>query len=258
VSTAKSNHDQPFGDRFSVLAQSDPELIEYFGNFAFGEVPADAARLDETLDPHTRLMVQLAAILAAGGLAEFRVLAPAALANGGVSPVELKEIVYQSVAYVGMARTLDYLHSVNDVLAEAGVELPLPGQSASTADTRLEYGKSVQGRIVGGEAAVAARFADAPADEVHFQHDLAANCFGDTVGRRGIDLGVRELLTFSMLVALGGADAQVRAHVNGNLAVGNTRERLLAVLTVLVPFIGYPRTLNALTAINDLTAPTST
>ena len=47
---AKSNHDQLFGDRVSTLAQSDPELIEYFDNFAFGEVHADAARLDETLD----------------------------------------------------------------------------------------------------------------------------------------------------------------------------------------------------------------
>ena len=69
---AKSNHGQLLGDRVSTLVQSDPELIEYFGNFAFDEVYADAARLDETLDLRTRLMVQLAAILAAGGLAEFR------------------------------------------------------------------------------------------------------------------------------------------------------------------------------------------
>ncbi len=248
---AKSNHDQLFGDRVSALAQTDPELIEYFDNFAFDEVYADAARLDETLDPHTRLLVQLAAILAAGGLAEFRVLAAAALANGGVGPVELKEIVYQSVAYVGMARANDYLHAANELLMEAGVALPLAGQSASTPQTRLAHGKSVQGRIVGDDT-VTARLTETPADEVHFQRYLAANCFGDTVGRRGVDLPTRELLTFSMLVALGGADAQVRGHVNGNLKVGNTRERLLAVLTVLLPYIGYPRTLNGLAAVNDL------
>jgi 4-carboxymuconolactone decarboxylase len=168
---AKSNHDQLFGDRVSTLAQTDPELIEYFDNFAFGEVHADAARLDETLDLHTRLMVQLAAILAAGGLAEFRVVAAAAVANGGVRPVELREIVYQSVAYLGMARAFDYLHAVNDVLTEAEVKLPLPGQSASTPQTRLEHGKAVQGRIVGDDA-VAARLTDTPADEVHFQRYL--------------------------------------------------------------------------------------
>jgi 4-carboxymuconolactone decarboxylase len=107
----------------------------------------------------------------------------------------------------------------------------------------------VQGRIV-GEDAVAARFTDTPADELHFQRYLAANCFGDTVGRGGIDPPTRELLTFSMLVALDGADAQMRGHVNGNLRVGNTRERLLAVV---VPFIGYPRTLKGLAAVNDIT-----
>src|SRR3954447_21459631 len=169
--SAKANHDHLFGDRVSTLAQTDPELIEYFDNFAFDEVYADAARLDPTLDLHIRVMVQLAAILATGGLAEFRVLAAAALAHGGVSPVELKEIVYQSVAYAGMARAFDYLHAVNDVLTDAGVELPLPGQSASTTETRLKYVKSVQGRIVGNDA-VAARLTDTPADEVHFQRYL--------------------------------------------------------------------------------------
>ena len=56
-----------------------------------------------------------------------------------------------------------------------------------------------------------------------------------------------------MLVSLGGADAQVRGHVLGNLNVGNDRARLLDVLTVLVPFIGYPRTLNGLAAIDEIT-----
>jgi 4-carboxymuconolactone decarboxylase len=251
--TARRNHDALFGDRVSTLAHSDPELIDYFDNFAFDEVLRDAAALDEGIDTHTRVLVQLAGILAAGGLAEFRVMAAAALANAGVTPVELKELVYQSVAYVGMARAYDYLHAVNDILTDAGVELRLPAQSASTPDTRLEHGKSVQARIVGGPEAVETRLSSAAADEAHFQRYLAGNCFGDTVGRGGIDLPMRELLTFSMLAALGGADAQVRRHVTGNLAVGNTRARLLAVLTVLVPFIGYPRTLNALAAINDVT-----
>ena len=65
---------------------------------------------------------------------------------------------------------------------------------------------------------------------------------------------MRELLTFAMLVALGGCEAQVRGHVAANLNVGNTRQNLISVLTVLLPFIGYPRTLNALAAVNE-TAP---
>jgi 4-carboxymuconolactone decarboxylase len=40
--------------------------------------------------------------------------------------------------------------------------------------------------------------------------------------------------------------------VAANLHVGNSRRSLLGVLTVLVPFIGYPRTLNALAAVNEV------
>jgi hypothetical protein len=56
---------------------------------------------------------------------------------------------------------------------------------------------------------------------------------------------VRELLTFAMLISLGGADPQAKGHLAVNLNVGNTRQQLLDVITVLVPFIGYPRSLNA-------------
>lgn len=248
---AKANHDRLFGPRLSTLAETDPEFVAYFDNFAFDEIVFDAADLDDTVDLRTRLLVQLAAVLAAGGLTEFRVLAAAALTNAGVTAVELKEIVYHAVAYVGMARVYDYLHAVNDILTAAGVELPLPGQATSTPETRQSVGFRVQEQIVGA-GRVEEMHAAAADDCKRFQRYLTGNCFGDTVSRDGIDLPTRELLTFSMLAALGGADAQIRGHVTGNLNVGNSRARLLAVLTLLVPFIGYPRTLNALAAVNDV------
>ena len=94
-------------------------------------------------------------------------------------------------------------------------------------------------------------YASAPADELHIQRYLSANCFGDNYTRAGIDIPTRELLTFSMLVSLGGCDPQVKGHVTANLHVGNGRARLIDVLTQLLPFIGYPRTLNGLRAVNE-------
>src|SRR6478736_9513216 len=137
---AKAHRDQLFGDRVSTLARTDPEFVAYFDNFAFDEILSDAADLDDSIDVHTRLLVQLAATLAAGGLTEFRVLATAALANAGVGPVELKELVYQAVPYVGMARVFDYLHAANDILTAAGVELPPPGRATSNPQTRHQRG----------------------------------------------------------------------------------------------------------------------
>jgi 4-carboxymuconolactone decarboxylase len=40
--------------------------------------------------------------------------------------------------------------------------------------------------------------------------------------------------------------------VAANLHVGNDRARLIEVATQLLPFIGYPRTLNALRAIDEV------
>jgi 4-carboxymuconolactone decarboxylase len=60
------------------------------------------------------------------------------------------------------------------------------------------------------------------------------------------------MLTFAMLISLGGCEAQVKGHVTGNLKVGNDRARLIDVVTQLLPYIGYPRTLNALRVIDDV------
>ena len=123
--TARKNHDELFPGRVSTLAVSDPELVEVFDNFAFDEVLRHTS-----LDTRTRLMVQLAALIGARTLSEYRVMLGAALTNG-VTPVEAKEIVYQAVLYTGMGNAFDFIHATNDVLTEHGIELPLPGQSAT-------------------------------------------------------------------------------------------------------------------------------
>ena len=243
---ALTNHDQLFPGHVSTLAKTDPELVDYFDNFAFDEVLAQSG-----LDARTRLMVQLASMIAAQAVREYRVMLGAAL-TVGVSPVEVKEIVYQAVPYVGMAKVFDFLHATNDVLTERGVELPLPGQSTTTPQDRLAAGRAVQEQVVGVDA-VATMYANAPDDELHIQHWLSANCFGDHLTRTGLDLRTRELLTFAFLVALGGCEPQVKGHVAANLRVGNDRARLIDVLSQLVPFIGYPRMLNGLRVVDQVT-----
>jgi 4-carboxymuconolactone decarboxylase len=195
-------------------------------------------------------MVQLAAMIACQALREYRIMLGAAL-SAGVTPVEAKEIVYQAVPYVGMAKVFDFIHATNDVLAERGVELPVPGQSMTTPETRAQNGLEIQKQILGSDL-VEKLYTSAPADQQHIQRYLSANCFGDHLTRTGIDVPTRELLTFSMLVALGGCDPQVRGHVAANLNGGNDRARLIDVTTQLLPFIGYPRTLNALRAIDEV------
>lgn len=139
------NHDQLFPGIVSPLTQTDPELVEYLGNFALDEVLAHG-----DLDTRTRLMVQLAALIACQAGSAYRAMLHAALTNG-VTPIEAKEIVYQAIAYVGIGKVYDFLEITNDVLTERGVALPLPGQSTTTQEARLDPGLSVQKQIFGAD-----------------------------------------------------------------------------------------------------------
>ena len=235
-------------DDHPTLAATDPELVDYFDRFVAEEVLPHG-----NLDDRTRLIVQLAALIAGQAHGAYRALLGTALTSG-VSPVEVKEIVYQAVPYIGMGKALDALTITNEVLVAQGVELPLPGQSTTTPEDRLARGRHVQGEVVGHEA-VDAMYANAPADLVHVQRYLSGNCFGDHLTRTGLDLATRELITFSFLVAQGGCDPQVKGHVRGNLNVGNGRARLIDVVTQLLPYIGYPRSLNGINAINEVVPP---
>jgi 4-carboxymuconolactone decarboxylase len=242
--TARKNHEALFPGHKSTLQQTDPELIDVFDNFAFDEVLAYG-----DVDVKTRVMVILASLVAQQTLSEFKVMLGAAV-NVGITPAEIKEIVYQSVPYVGIAKAFDFIHATNDFLTAQGVPLPLEGQSTTTPETRREQGLAAQKAIFGDR--IERMYEQSPPDEIHIQRFLSANCFGDYYTRRGLDHKIRELLTFVMLISLGGCEPQVKGHVQGNLNVGNDRAFLLAIVTQLLPFIGYPRALNAIAAVDAI------
>jgi 4-carboxymuconolactone decarboxylase len=246
---AVKNHEELFPNHESKLQKSDPEFIEMFDNWAFDEVIRQSK-----LDTKTRVMLILASTIASQALGEYKVMVGAAL-HVGLTPIEIKEILYQSVPYVGVAKVFDFLHATNEVLQNNGLSLPLEGQSTTTPETRFEKGVAAQ-KAIFGEAIDKMR-QQAPKDQMHIQDFLAANCFGDYYTRNGLDIKTRELLTFAMLISLGGCEPQVKGHVTGNLNVGNDRTRLIDVVTQLLPYIGYPRTLNALRVIDEVVPPTN-
>lgn len=242
--TANKNHEELFPKYKSILKETDPELIEVFDNFAFDEVLAYG-----NLDTHTRLMMILGSMIASQALGEYKVMLTGAL-NVGVAPVEVKEIVYQAVPYVGIAKVFDFIHATNETFINRGISLPLEGQSTTSPKTRLEEGLAVQKSIFGDM--IYKMYEASPKNQIHIQKYLSANCFGDYYTRNGLDLKTRELLTFSIILSLGGCEPQLKGHIQGNLNIGNDKETLLSAVTQLLPYVGYPRTLNAIRCLNEV------
>jgi 4-carboxymuconolactone decarboxylase len=242
--TAIKNHEELWPDYKSRAMQTDPELIELFDNFAFDEVISYG-----NLDTKIRVMMILGSTIACQAQGEYKMMVNAAL-NVGVTPVEIKEILYQSVPYVGISKVVDFIYLTNEIFAERGITLPTEGQSTTTRENRYEKGLKVQKEIFG--ETIDKMYEKSPKNQLHIQTYLSANCFGDYYTRKGLDIKTRELLTLSMLIALGGTELQIKGHIQGNANVGNDKETLLSVMTQLLPYVGYPRTLNAIKCLNEV------
>ena len=225
------------------LAEKDPEFASFFSAFAFDEVIRESR-----LDDKTRFLAILAALMGCQGADAFRAAAPEALRHG-VTPVEVKELVYQGTAYLGLGRTLPFLHAANQALEGEGVPLPLPPQGTTAPETRIEEGNQVQVDIFGeGMRGFQNR---GPEESRRVNRWLAGNCFGDYYTRGGLDHGQRELITFCFLAAQGGCEPQLVSHAAGNLRIGNDKRFLIDVVCQCLPYIGYPRSLNALRCVHE-------
>ena len=200
-------------DMLSALLETDPEFAERFADFAYDEVVNQ-----DDLDDCTRMIAVLAALLGCQGAEAFREMVPAAL-NMGVTPVQLKEIVYQAVAYLGIGRVLPFLSIVNEILSSGGIRLPLEGQAETTMDDRLEKGNQVQVDIFGEH--MKEFWKNGPEESAHINRWLADNCFGDYYTRNGLDYRRREMITFCFLAAQGGCEPQLTSHAAANMRIGN-------------------------------------
>lgn len=219
--------------------ETDPEFMERMEYFTLEEVVNESG---QELPGDVRHLAILATLLGCQGLEVYKEKLPEVLEQG-VTPVMVKEMVYQAVDYLGLGRVMPFLAVTNEVLTARGVRLPLAGQAATTLENRLKKGVQAQAEIFGEHMKEAWKTG-------HINRWLAANCFGDYYTRGGLDLKQREMITFCFLAAQGGCEPQLTAHAKGNMNLGNDKDFLIRVVSQCLPYIGYPRSLNAVSCIN--------
>ena len=130
------------------LYETDAEFMERFERFAFTEIVNENGM---KLDDETRYMSILASLIGCQGVDAYKVIVAKAL-DSGLSPMVIKEIVYQSVDYLGMGRVWPFLVATNVVMEAKGIELPLldstrakQGRLGMTKQERLEKAASDAG-----------------------------------------------------------------------------------------------------------------
>ena len=228
----------------SPLNRTDPEFVEIIANFSQDEV----IRANKLTEKEQMLCI-LSVLLGCQGMGEFQNMLHAAL-NMSMDPIVIKEVVYQATAYLGIGRTYDFLTVTNQVMEQRGIELPLASQATTNEKTRFGDGLTKQVELFGED--MAKRQTDGPVLRRNINRWLADNCFGDYYTRNGLNDQEREMITFCFILAQGGCENQLRGHTAGNLGVGNDKEKLYSIVEQCMPYIGYPRSLNAMNIIDEV------
>lgn len=145
VDLCKENYTKLFGGEALTGKGTDPELMDILQKFIFGEVFKTGS-----LDIKTREMITCVTLTAMQTLPQLKTHSMAAL-NVGVTPIELREVVYQCAPFIGFPRTLNAIETLNEVFKERGIALPLETQGTVSEYNRYEKGSSIQTPLYGTE-----------------------------------------------------------------------------------------------------------
>lgn len=244
---AAENNKKWFDSERFTNGYADAEFENIAGRFLCGDVIEHGVLSDKQ-----KAIVILTTLTASGTHEVMEKYVLAAL-RAGVSANEVRETLIQCTPYVGLERVDLSLKEAYAAFEKAGVSETVTEQATVDDDTRFEKGLAVQQEIFGADNINNMR-ASAPQELKHIQDYLSAYCFGDFYTRKTLDLKMRELITFCAICSLGGCEPQAKAHAAANISVGNTREMLIDAITQCLPFIGFPRTLNAISCIDSVTS----
>jgi len=240
---AEETYVRLFGQRDTSAPDNDPEFGRILRTFIFGDVFATG-----DLNDATRELITVTVLATLNTLPQLKAHTRAAL-KVGVTPVELREAVYQLAPFIGFPRTLNAVAGLNEVFDALGIPLPLPPQTTTTDTDRYARGRAIQAPFYGTE--IADELADEPLAGV-MPRFLTEFLFGDLYSRTGLDLETRELLVLCALATLG-LERQLRPHISGAIKAGSSRDTVLAALIHCFPYIGFPHAMNAIRVVREVT-----
>jgi 4-carboxymuconolactone decarboxylase len=228
-----------------TASKTDPELLTILQSVIFGEVFYIG-----NLDDKTRELVTITALTTNQTLPQLTSHTNAAL-NIGVTPIEIREVIYQCAPFIGFPKVLNAMEVVNKVFEQKGIKVPLETQGTVTEADRHEKGLEKQAPLYGD--GMKRNMQDLPGGLGNEIPDLlTASCFGDFYTRKGLDIKTRELMVFCALATLGGTEKQMASHAAGNMKVGNDKETLISAMVQLYPYVGFPRAANAIYTIREV------
>jgi alkylhydroperoxidase/carboxymuconolactone decarboxylase family protein YurZ len=185
-------------------------------------------------------IVRIAAFTATGDLQSLKTAQSEGL-DAGLTINEIKEVIVHLYAYCGFPRSIRGLQTFMEVLDErkakgindvTGADAsPIPGEPS-----KYERGKKVLGELTNApqDGPLTGYAAFAPVIDAFLKEHL----FADIFERDVLTWAERELVTISVLSAIGGAEPMLRSHLVISLNVGITPLQLNEFVGIIKSTLG--------------------
>src|SRR5688572_15727371 len=196
-------------------------------------LPASSAATLPLVDPATRLLVRLAAIITGRPEGELRPVLMAA--RDGVPGVWVEELILQSYLFAGFPRALNAAREWRR----------MSGERAPDTDEGTDYSQVDQWRTLGEEtcAVVYGDHYTRLRENIRALHPsldawMIVEGYGKVLSRPGLDLPRRELCIIAAC-AIAGQDRQLHSHLRGALNAGASRADVDGALDAIVDLLPH-------------------
>ena len=130
------------------------------------------------------------------------------------------------------------------LVIQGAVTQAAPVQKKDKSMTRTEICNENMQKLFGSGMATSG-------DDVEMMQILQKYIFGEVFTVGDLDIKTRELITVVCLTTMQTLP-QLKAHINGALNAGNSPLEVREAIYQCAPFIGFPKTLNALGVLNEV------
>ena len=229
-------------------------LFLTFSLFTYSMNAQEKTPIEIGLSQQHKSIIIIAAQTAKGDLVNLKV----ALSDGldyGLTVNEIKEVLVHTYAYCGFPRSIRGLQTFMEVINERKAKgiIDKMGKEASIIkadDNKYERGKEILEELTKTPSPekLIAYAAFAPVIDTFLKEHL----FSDIFERDILTYAQRELVTLSVISAIGDAEPMLKGHLAIALNVGFSPKQLKEFIVVIQPNIGIEKTKAAEKTVNDL------
>ena len=223
---------------------------------ANGVIAQESVKSKDPLRSKDRNIIKISALTAIGKLPALKTELKTGL-EAGLTVNEIKEVLVHTYAYCGFPRSIRGLQTFMELIEERkskGINDNI-GKEASTVSNdsnKYERGKRILGELTGVPQPdkLSGYSAFSPTIDTFLKEHL----FADIFERDVLTYAQRELVTISVIAAIGEADPMLKSHLNISLRVGWLPEQMKEFVTVIGPIIGKDKSNAAHAALTDVLA----